>query len=158
MTDTEFQSAESFQGPAELRAAYDRAVKAVKEHGKRIEGLEGELKGHRIANAGFPEGSEGHRLLSDFYQGDLADKVKMVEFASKYGHKPADTAPLVAVADPVEQGDQRLGELANTGAPVTPKGEAERLQAAIAQAEREHRIKDAIRLKGQLTALLRQSG
>jgi hypothetical protein len=157
-TDTDFQSADTFQGPAELRAAYDRAVKALKERDTRIGGLEVELKGHRIARAGFPEGSEGHRLLTDFFAGDLGKVEEMVEFAGKYGHKPATATPPPAADDEVERGDRTLSQLAVTGAPVLPKGETERLQTEIAKAEGEHRIKDAIRLKSQLTSLLRQTG
>lgn len=157
MADHDFPAADSFQGPAELRAAYDRAIKAVKERDQRIVGMEGELKGHRISAAGFPEGSEGHRLLTDFYQGDLADKAALAEFAGKYGHKPGTpTAP--AVPDPVERADQKLTQLGAAGVPIVPAGEQERLAAEVAKAESEHRIADAIRLKNQLHSLVRASG
>lgn len=155
MADQEFESADNFQGPAELRAAYERAVKALKERDKLIAAQAEEMKSHRIAKAGFPEGSEAFRLLADFYQDDLSDTEKMVEFAARYGHQPGAAAPSsLSEEDEVESGDQGLAALQGAATPIVPAGEAERIAAEITKAESEHRVRDAIALKNQLARLV----
>lgn len=161
MADNEFPAGDSFQGPAELRAAYDRATRALREREQRIGTLEAELKGTRIARAGFPEGSEGHTLLTDFYPGDLSKSDEMVAFAAKYGHKPGvPAAPPVPPAGPdvVESGDSQLGTLQAGSAALVPQGEPERLAMEVTKAEQERRPMEAIRLKNQLHQLLRATG
>lgn len=142
------------QGPAELRAAYERAIAENKTLQKQLESLTVEVKGSRIAKAGFPEGTPGHRFLADFYDGDLSDVQAMQARAKEYGHTPDsdDSPPVVRpTADRVEAGDQQLGRVRAAAQQVQqPVGSEEQLVEAIQVAESEGRWPDAISLKNEL--------
>lgn len=157
----DYPNVDGFEGPKELREAYERAVKENKALRNSMEAQGLELKNSRIASAGFQEGSPGFTFLKDFYDGDSSSVESIREFAERYGYKPGDPAPTPAPKgdrDATTKGDERLGELHERALPPEPPASTEQeLEAAIAKAEQEGNLREAISLKNQLFAMRRSS-
>jgi hypothetical protein len=163
MTTEQIAPAESYQTPADLRAAYDRLKTRVVELEAANGTLEGDLKGFRITEAGFPKGSPGYNVLADHYDGDLSAVEAVREFAAKYGHEPA-----AAPATPAPEGGPPAGAIEAeavradrreaVATPATPAGgggRREQLAAEIAEMEANPSPETAVRLVSLKSELYR---
>jgi len=161
-TDAEFPEVTAFDGgPKELREAYDRLRKAHKQLEKDTEGLRGEVRGSRIAAAGFPEGSKAYKQLTQHYTGDLSDREAIVAYAAdEYGYEPEGSEPAPAAAAPPAgaEGETRLRAVAAAGQSLAGpvKGQADQLLAEIAKADAEGRVEDAVRLRNMYSETIRK--
>ena len=148
-------------GPAGLRDAYGRSHARVRELEQEVAGLKGELGTVRIAEAGFPKGSPGFRVIQDFYQGDTTDAKAVTDFAATYGHEPAG-GDVIETPDSQRRTAERRADAVRSDPRSRPAlqsndREAE-LLSQIEAAESEGRYTDSIPLKTQLSDLRRRSG
>lgn len=137
----------------EMRDTIKRLEERAKAAEKLVSEQNSELKGYRITKTGFPEDSPGFKVLTDFYDGDLADVAAMREFAGRYGHNPAEAPKPGAQADVVEAEDRRLGGLQATAAAAVPGTAIQQVEAQIREAEAAGDAVAALRLKSQLHQL-----
>lgn len=156
---TDFPAAESFASPADLRAAYKRAVDTNKTLTEHAALLETELKGTRIVKAGFPEGTPGFQLLADLYDGDLSNVQALAEFAGRYGHTPVAAGGGTGGVDVIERAATAAELREGQGQSVTPPGaggEIERVANRIRELEAKggrENLQELISLKNQLQRL-----
>lgn len=165
MTTEEFPELSEFEGgPEPLRKAYDRLRKAhVALTGERDKLLE-DVRDVRIAQAGFPKDAmpKQHAALVKHYRGDLNDPAAIAAFAAEeFGYEPAanETAPS-SVEDEQAAAEARLTALNAGGArrSLTPAKPAEALLAAIAKADEEGKVDEAVRLRNEYAELTRPKG
>lgn len=162
MADNDFPEVDSFTGgPKELRDAYDRLRKAHAKMTGQFDGLLGEVRGVRIAQAGFPEGTKQHAAILKHYQGDLADAEAIKTFAAdEFGFEPAgDEPPAEPPADPQADAEARLAAVVGSGSRRSlggPTSQADKLLVEITKADADGRTADAVSLRNQYAQLTRK--
>jgi len=140
------------EGPAALREAYGRAVKENKDLRDILDTTQGEIRGVRIADAGFPEGSHGYKNLMRSYEGDFNDKEAVQTYAmAEFGYEPDQAEQTsTAVADPTKVGDAKVEAVAAATKPVIPATKIEEAEAQLQELEKAGDWKEALKLKNRI--------